>query len=312
MQSAFSSGSSRVGQPVDLCLQLLDCEQVGTRYRSRLLTQANVTTRDFYDYQVSGAVSGALMLYGRIDPDKLLAATNALEHECAARVRDAASKLEALRIHGGILADNVGLGKTIQCMLLAWLHAVLWEGPTYGPILLTVPPSLVVGWILEIKNHWPAFTLVISYEDHVFKDVMADRSISYLGMRNYPNLDYLPAGIKYVWDKKNARSIWAIILSSYETHKMRTGKKERIIIPGERYANAQRDPETGKLLWKRKPKVKWVWVALHKGVYTLWIGDEAQKVKNINTGLWAVMFNQCVQKSWFATATPIYNGIRVS
>ena len=102
-----------------------------------------------------------------------------------------------------------------------------------------------------------------------------------------------------------------MVVTSYETHKLRTAEKKIRYIPGVPFKKPRFD-ENGNQQWKVKPRREEYWVTNQKGAYSLLIGDEAQKVKNYLTGLWSVLYLQSMRKTLLLTATPIFNTIRVS
>ena len=88
-------------------------------------------------------------------------------------------QLRDLCMRGCILADDVGFGKTKQLLLVAFLHIIMNEEydsnghRIYRPMLLVVPSTLIDTWIKEIRASWKGlFRLVVSYEDHDYKDVL--------------------------------------------------------------------------------------------------------------------------------------------
>lgn len=64
-------------------------------------------------------------LYGEIDVNKLLSRCSQPYGLDVEKVKAAANKLEDLLIHGVILADDVGFGKTNQDLLTAYLYQLL-------------------------------------------------------------------------------------------------------------------------------------------------------------------------------------------
>lgn len=275
-----------------------------------------VTDTEFFNYQISGAVGIALKLYGRIDADALLRGTSYLDNPRAADIRQAAVELKDVKIHGCIMADEVGFGKTKQVLLAAYLHTILSKEEEDGellfrPILLVVPPTLINQWLEELRSHWPCFRSVISYEDHEFKQEMALSAISHTAMKEYPSLEALPRELRYIFDKRDKKAGKTIIITSYETHKGRTGKKKQRRIPGIPYKKP-RYTKDGEPIWKKKPRIEKYWVTNHQKVYSLLIADEAQKIKNYSSGTWSVLFCHNFPKTILATATPMFNSVRVS
>ncbi|PGH03058.1 hypothetical protein AJ80_08753 [Polytolypa hystricis UAMH7299] len=274
MQTAFSGTSSRVGPPFDLCLRLLDCEMLPNGLvRSHILQKC--TTCEFYLYQISSVVGLVLKLYGHFDVDRLLSGTSSLDHPRADDIRRVATRLNDLCIHGCVLADETGLAKTKQALLAALLCTFFEDD--FRPKLLVVPATLINQWLREIRHHWPWFTAVVSYEDHDFKEVMALSSIPHLAMKEYPNLETLTNNLRYIFDTSNRRAWTTIVVTSYETHKARTGRKEIRKIQGVPFAKPRYN-QAGEMIWKIKPRTEAFWKTNQAGVYSLLVADEAQKL----------------------------------
>jgi SNF2 family DNA or RNA helicase len=87
-----------------------------------------VTDTRFFPYQISGAVGMVLKIYGCID-ESLFAGTSPQ----ALDMREAARDLEDVTVHGCIMADEVGFGKTKQLLLAAYLHTLLY--PEQKPVV---------------------------------------------------------------------------------------------------------------------------------------------------------------------------------
>ncbi|OBT86897.1 hypothetical protein VE02_03857 [Pseudogymnoascus sp. 03VT05] len=329
LQSAFSGTNLRAGPPVDLCLQLLDCTALlNGRFSSGLLSK--MTRSEFYGYQISGAVGCILKMYGTIDAQKLIEKTEHLNNPRVVTIQHAATQLNDLLMHGCILADEVGLGKTKQALLIALLHSLLYVGrektqsqnkpedtqdtpqelphQIYQPILLVVPPTLIYQWIQELRQTWPYFSIALSYSDHDFKGIMSLHTIPHIAMREYPKMDNMPAALKYLFTKSDPQAQSTIILTSYETHKSRTAIKMTRNVPGVPYKKPQFN-EHGAQIWKVPPREEQYLTTKHQGVYSLLIADEAQKIKNNATGLWSILYIQSFPKILLATATPIYNSV---
>lgn len=257
-----------------------------------------------------------LKLYGKIDAEKLLRATKALDHPRAAAIRQAAAQLNSLKIHGAIMADDVGFGKTIQLLLAAFLHTLLTDEYSdgkvlYRPMLLVTPPSLINQWLAEIRDHWPYFAPIISYEDHNFKEAMSLDALSHSAMAELPSMETTPQALRYVWDTSSRAAGRVIIVTSYETHKNRTGVRTVQEIPGVRYKKP-RFRKDGSEIWKKRPRKVVHWETAHEGRYSLIMCDECQKIKNYSSGLWSVLYRHSIRKTILATATPIFNTVKVS
>ena len=62
-----------------------------------------------------------------------------------------------------ILADEMGLGKTIQTV--GFLSYLFYEHQCYGPFLLVVPLSTVMGWKHEIERWCPSLNTILYLGD---------------------------------------------------------------------------------------------------------------------------------------------------
>ena len=71
---------------------------------------------------------------------------------------------EASPLHGGILADACGLGKTLTALTLIYQAALVQSRPPYRPTLVLVPSALIDTWLLEIERHFgDALTVRLFY-----------------------------------------------------------------------------------------------------------------------------------------------------
>lgn len=316
LQRAFSGTQRRVGPPLDVCIRLLlATEQPNGLYKSELLK--DFVKSEFYNYQLCGAVGVILKLYGRVDAEQLLAGTGQLDHPRAADVRDAASQLVDFCIHGALLADETGFGKTKQALLAAVLHTFLYtelndEGQKcYRPILIVLPPTLIRQWVIEIYHEWPLFRVFLSYEDTTLRSSLDIDQIPHIAMREFPDLDALPQNLRYIFNCRSQSAIRAIIITSYMTHKNRTGKTELIHYPGKSFDPPRFSSKTNKEIFEEKPRTETIWKSEHTQCYSLLIADEAQKVKNPDTDTWCVLRVHQFPKTILATATPMFNSAQV-
>uniref|UniRef100_A0A1I8G6U5 DNA helicase n=1 Tax=Macrostomum lignano TaxID=282301 RepID=A0A1I8G6U5_9PLAT len=67
------------------------------------------------------------------------------------------------RGYSSILADEMGLGKTIQT--ICFLSVLFHEHEIYGPFLLVVPLSTVIGWKREFANWAPQMNVILYLGD---------------------------------------------------------------------------------------------------------------------------------------------------
>lgn len=268
-------------------MDLLLCEKRGDRYHSVLLE--NFTTSDFYDYQIVGAIGILLKLFGMIDDELLLSGTGFDPQDPRAeKVSSAAGRLRDICIHGAMIADGTGFGKTKQCLLAALLFSFLTK--ENKPALLIVPASLIYLWVDEIQNHWgKGLRPILSYGHSLVTGVEE------LSRDEMVKLKF-PEGLEYLLDPQDPEAKKAVIVTSYETHKSRTLPEE-----------LKREQGSSRRLRDFK-KIK----VPNCGKFGLLIADEAHKIKNKRTIIWALLSMQKFSASIFATTTPMFNAVRVS
>lgn len=165
IQEAFSGSEKQLGFPVDLSLAVLDMKaQPSGPYMCELL--ASFTSSEFYHYQLSGSLYLCLETFGRLPIPK--------DHAKKQVVADALAQLPTLRIFGGFLKDQTGLGKTKQVLLMLALRARYMKSKRWRPAPILVPAILITQWSKEIREFWPGFTLWVCYSaddlPEVFKD----------------------------------------------------------------------------------------------------------------------------------------------
>jgi hypothetical protein len=228
---------------------LLDCETLSNgRVRSRLLSSA--TSSEFYSYQVSGAIGCLLKLYGTIDIEAVLIQMDKGDDPSADSIRAAAGRLRDLTLHGCILADEVGFGKTKESLLVALIHSMVYAEKSketipkdlHRPILLLVPPTLIGQWLKEIQTFWRCFRPVVSYSDCEMKNEMALATIPHQAIVEYPSMEAMPLNLRFVFDATNNLARDVIIVTSYETHKVGTMVKKSRMEPGVPYSNPPLPP----------------------------------------------------------------------
>ncbi|KAH0288518.1 hypothetical protein KCU62_g5009, partial [Aureobasidium sp. EXF-3399] len=315
LRSTYSGTQAQTGPPLDLCVALLACEkQENGLYKSKLLE--GLTSSSFYHYQLGGAIGCILKLYGTIDAEKLLAAAPQPYAFDAQKVREAAEVLRDLMVHGCLLCDDVGFGKTKQGLLVACLNQLLSHdtNPDYPeevlhrPSLLVVPSSLIHPWIVEIREHWKCFELVVSFDDHNFKKQLGHRTLTRSDMANFP--DSIPDHLKWAFNPRDKAARRALVITSYETHKARTVIRHMSTDKQGVHHNPPLKKPNGEWDYKVKPKRRVTWETKFSGVFGFLLADESQKVKNYNSGVSAALYSQNIPKMVLMTATPFHNHVR--
>ncbi|KAJ6089266.1 Helicase C-terminal [Penicillium canescens] len=127
---------------------------------------------------------------------------------------------EASPLHGGLLADACGLGKTISALTLIWTanQPSLPVDPTrtFAPSLILVPNALVDTWVTEIDRHFgDALTLVLLFGSSTRT---GDRRRKALTISKLTDLQSTLDGL----DPSNPATGTTVVLSSYQTWARRT------------------------------------------------------------------------------------------
>jgi hypothetical protein len=113
-------------------------------------------------------------------------------------------------------------------------------------------------------------------------------------MKKFPNVELLPERLRYIFEKHNKMARQVFVITSYATHRQRTGRVEESQVQGKPY-----DTRT-------------VWTTSFKRKFSLLKADEAQKVKNPESNTWAVLRVHDFPKIVLATASPMFNAAKVS
>lgn len=211
----------------------------------------------------------------------------------------AADEFKTARTFGGILVDNMGLGKTFTSLLyLEWMfrfHTVSKPG-NYKPHLILAPAGPVIEqWRIDIQTRFKGITLVLAYGDSPPDGASSVKWLSSRAMKGYAkDIKKIPAGLRYIFDKNNKMAAKTVLLTSYDTLAVRTLLKPR------------RQPGDNRPI---KPTE---WVGTWEGVFHTVILDEGHKVRNPLTNIHVAVARLRARHHWFLTRTPILNQSAVS
>ena len=262
------------------------------------------TTRKFYHFQVTGAAFMLMRTLGKIP----------LPVDADATMIAAQELLKSIQTFGGIVADQMGLGKTIQTLL--FLNYFMKYRPkddsSCKPVLLAVPANLVQQWAEEIRAHWPDFNLVISFEASNLPATFDQQVISSRAVKALPNTANLPQRFRYLTDATSELAGNTIWLTSIESHAARVVKVNKTTIPAIRHDPPQFD-EQGKEIFEAEAYDEEEFVTRMERFFCMSIVDEAHTCKTASTRNWAGIYllKFCKYK-WLITATPMINRSTVS
>ncbi|KAI0521787.1 P-loop containing nucleoside triphosphate hydrolase protein [Xylaria bambusicola] len=301
-QSFISASPNSLGPPINPCARYLLAKQCG-KYGRRNSTvwispfipklDNEGGRRGLLDHQVTGIVWLLSRLFGDLPT---LKCKDPLEGTLCSNIQSLADadnrdRLKGPKYFGGILADSMGLGKTL--IVVALVNILISQGLNtmrrkngkieHLPILLIAPNATVAcQWVQEFKNVLDESTLhqiILSGPglEEITNTVHLDRE----------SFNQWPAPLCYVWDKNDSRASKVIIITTMESWAGRTCSFK-----------ADQDQGGWSSTFTRK-----------KRSFSLVIVDEAYKVKNHRTKNWRSVYLLKRQFTLLITATPCMNSL---
>ncbi|KAL2801512.1 P-loop containing nucleoside triphosphate hydrolase protein, partial [Aspergillus granulosus] len=210
---------------------------------------------------------------------------------------------EAGPIHGGILADDCGLGKTLQALTLIWSRAGRKRSETgrWGPTLIIAPTTVIPVWIREATHRFgDDLTLKLFYwsSEHA-----TDKTVKNLTINDRDLILFLE---KLDW--KDPQTSRTIVLTSYETWSARTiveaGKSTDPVAPEIEEAGEIQD-RIGTSTSASRDKSRWN--SSVAGQFLRVVLDEGHKAKNILSRVHQSIRLLNAKHVWVLTATPMLN-----
>ncbi|KAI0400495.1 P-loop containing nucleoside triphosphate hydrolase protein [Xylaria palmicola] len=300
VQSIISASPNSLGPPIDPSasyLRMTKCGQYGrnnsTVWRSPFLPKLNNEgkNRGLFDHQVTAITWLLSRMFGRLPKLKYRSSTgesrtnmeNSFDTENCAR-------LKGPKYFGGILADSMGLGKTlitvalVDLLMSQKLNVVRDSAGNrkYRPVLLITPNATVASqWVGELRDVISDSTLrhiVVSVPGFVAPPYQ-NRVIS-ICRESFGSWARI---VNYMWDENNPNSARVILIVSMESWAARTCKRKG---------------EEG----------EWYSTFTEKGRrFSLVIVDEAYKVKNARAKAWKSVYLLDRSFTLLITATPCMN-----
>lgn len=201
------------------------------------------------------------------------------------------NRLKGPRYFGGILADSMGLGKTLITVALMGLlmrqklNVVKDQDGKikYRPILLLTPNATVaLQWVQEIKQVIDDSTLHrIVLSGPGLESLPRESKISHLGRENFKEW---PGALTYMWNEKDPRASQVILVMTMESWALRT------------------------CTCNKKGEWSSSFTKAGRG-FSLVVVDEAFKVKNPSTKNWRSVYLLERQFTLLITATPCMNSL---
>ncbi|KAI0205812.1 P-loop containing nucleoside triphosphate hydrolase protein [Astrocystis sublimbata] len=299
-QSVIAASANSLGPPVSPCAEYLNMTSCGqyncsdsTIWKSPLIPTLDNEDgrRGLLDHQITAIVwllsrmFGALPILKNPDTDCFFEAQN----------RD---RLKGPKYFGGILADSMGLGKTLTIVALIDLlmrQKLNCERDANGkvrhrPILLVIPNATVANqWIQEFLNVIDKSVLHQIVVSGPGLEAQSDSErVTHLARESFKSW---PATLNYMWDEDDSRASRIVLIVTMETWANRTCFQKEY----------EREIDD---------KVVKEWTSSFTDTgrgFSLVIVDEAHKVKNPGTKNWRSIYFLKRQFTLLITATPCMN-----
>ncbi|KAJ2987359.1 hypothetical protein NUW58_g4554 [Xylaria curta] len=331
-QSIIAASPNCQGPPVNPCttyLKMTECGQYGPSklaiWKSPFIPKLDNQDgrRGLLSHQVTAIVWLLSRLFGDLPELTYKDSTTESLHSniVTQSDRENRDRLKGPKYFGGILADSMGLGKTLVTVALVdllirqKLNVVQAEDgpPKHRPILLIAPNATVANqWVQE-------FLQVTS------KNVLRHIVVSGPGLEPPPsqprvvhldldNFRRWPANIKYMWDEGNPRASKVVLIMTMESWATRTCVREKFEKNKNEGDVCESESDEGDTYDRdsyeedQNPKLEWTSSFAKEGRgFSLVIVDEAYKVKNRSTKNWRSVYLLERQFTLLITATPCMN-----
>ncbi|KAI0453414.1 P-loop containing nucleoside triphosphate hydrolase protein [Xylaria acuta] len=299
-QSMIAASPNSLGPPIDPCaayLKMTECGRYGrsnsTVWRSPFIPTLDHEDgrRGLLDHQVTAIVWLLSRMFGNLPTLKYEDPVTGRFHSNIINSSDEENRdsLKGPKYFGGILADSMGLGKTLTAVALIDLlirQKLNVEQdddgtPSYRPILLITPNATVANqWVQE-------FDQVI--DESILHNIVVSGPGLEASSENYrvihlarENFRQWPAAINYMWDEDDPRASQVVLIMTMESWAARTCTKD----------------EEG----------EWISSFTEEGRgFSLVVVDEAYKLKNPGTKNWRSVYFLKRQFTLLITATPCMN-----
>ncbi|KAI8949103.1 P-loop containing nucleoside triphosphate hydrolase protein [Xylaria longipes] len=301
-QSIIAASPNSLGPPVDPCaayLKMTKCGRYGRSnsavWKSPLIpTLDNIDgRRGLLDHQVTAIVWLLSRFFGDLptlkyrDPNTGRLQSNIITPSDE-KDRD---RLKGPKYFGGILADSMGLGKTlitvalVDLLIRQKLNVDRNEDgtPIYRPILLITPNATVANqWVQELNQVIDESILSHIVVSGPGLEAQSDHHrVTHLARENFGQW---PAAINYMWDENDPQASQVVLIMTMESWAVRTCFKDE----DEEWTSSFTEEGRG---------------------FSLVIVDEAYKVKNASTKNWRSIHFLKRQFTLLITATPCMNTI---
>jgi SNF2 family DNA or RNA helicase len=205
------------------------------------------------------------------------------------------------RTFGGILADSMGMGKTLIANLylsIAMKSHTTMKGRLHRPTLLIVPGGPVLQqWAKMLQDYFSELNVIQAYGDRPKDGRAALNWVGNIAMKSAPlDLTVWPKHLQYIFKKTDPKADSTIVLTGYDTWVQRTVKTE---------IRTRKQPNGEEV------KYPFYWTDW-PNVFDTVIMDEGHRLKNEITRTFLAIDQLDADYHWFLTATPSSNTLAVS
>ncbi|KAI1389617.1 uncharacterized protein F4822DRAFT_442853 [Hypoxylon trugodes] len=308
-QSIIAASPNSLGPPIEACASYLQMKKCGTYGRNKMTMWESplFPTLDgkdghkgLLDNQITAIVWIMSRFLGRLPPLKIKRKSlwdektqKYIQKPETQLEKETREKLRGPKYFGGILADSMGLGKTLTTIACLDILAnqrlnVAKEGGQnkYRPMLILTPNATVATqWVEEIEQiagHRGIKQILIS--GNGVKSKPNHERVTALSAREMGSK--WPRSLKYVWDESDWKAARVIMVMSIDTWAKRTCRSE-----GDTEAD---------LNWRSS-------FTDSKRKFSVIVVDEAYKIRNSSTKNWKSVALLDRQFTLLITATPCMN-----
>ncbi|KAK7754852.1 hypothetical protein SLS62_003166 [Diatrype stigma] len=312
-QTLISASPHSLGPPIEPCAKYLRMEKCGeygrdklTIWRSPLFPRVNDedgSKSGFLDQQVTSIVWILQRFLGELPRLKVEDFDSEDYLPDTAEDKANRKKLRGPKYFGGILADSMGLGKTLSCIACLELMAAKGlnvipggKGPNgkrfkrkHHPMVILAPNATVAAqWIEEIcrNTDHDSISQIITSGNGLQKKHPSGR-VRPLTAEEFGSEKW-PEDVRYVWNESEKRAAKTIIIMSIDTFASRTLESS--------------NDEAGQAKYESI-------FTKHKRKISVLIVDEAHKVKNDATRNWKSVALLDRRFTLLVTATPTINSL---
>ncbi|KAI0110906.1 P-loop containing nucleoside triphosphate hydrolase protein [Nemania sp. FL0031] len=301
-QSIIAASPNSLGPPIEPCASYLNMTRCGhfgrsnsTVWKSPLFPKLDNQEgrRGLLDHQVTAIVWLLSRMFGDLPTLKIKNPVTGVYRSNILTPSDEKNRerLKGPKYFGGILADSMGLGKTlttvalIDLMMRQRLNVVQAEDGSskHRPILLLTPNATVANqWVQELTQVIDVSTLPRIIVSGNGLESPCDPLRAFHLSRD--SFNRWPATFSYMWDENNPRASRVVLIMTMESWALRT--------------------------CTRNDEGEWSSSFTKEGrAFSLVIVDEAYKVKNSSTKNWRSVHLLERQFTLLITATPCMNSL---